>query len=87
MKYIISTIGAAIKFNLSGTRKLVIDTVVPLEVSDPEFSVLKTRLGNQIRSVSPVAATVVEEEKAPVNAEASAGSTVTDPAGDDDGVA
>lgn len=48
MKYITSTTGDKIKFNLTTERKLLIDTIVPIEVSEEEFTSLKSRLGNQI---------------------------------------
>ena len=51
MKYIISTNGKEIKFNLSGTRKLNIHPHLAIEVSDQEFETLNKRLGSQIKDV------------------------------------
>ncbi len=52
MKNIISTTGSKILFNINRDRKLTIDTVVPIQVSEPEFKLLKDRLGNQLKVVS-----------------------------------
>lgn len=51
MKQIISTTGAKILFNLSRDRKLIIDPVIPIEVTIPEFKILDSRLGAQLREV------------------------------------
>lgn len=51
MKYIISKTEEPIKFNLTSSRSVVIDTVVPIQVTDEEFIVLEGRLGAQIESV------------------------------------
>lgn len=52
MKYVISTTGSEIKFNLTAARKLVIETKIPIEVTDEEFIILDKRLGAQIKSIS-----------------------------------
>lgn len=51
MKYIISTLKTSFRFNISGTRKLLIDTKNPIAVSNEEFVILEKRLGNQIKVV------------------------------------
>lgn len=51
MKYIISKTGEPINFNLTSSRKLIIDTVSPIQVTDEEFIVLNNRLGHQISEV------------------------------------
>lgn len=48
MKYITSTTGKKILFNLTSEKKLVIDTVVPIQLAEEEFKILKSRLGGQI---------------------------------------
>ena len=50
-KYIISTTGEKINFVLSGSRTIVIDTIVPVEVNELEFNLLQNRLGSQIQTV------------------------------------
>ena len=61
MKYIISTTGEKIKFSINRNRNLVIDTVVPTEVSIAEYELLNTRLGHQIRHVDPLTGEVPKE--------------------------
>ena len=71
MKYIISRTEEPIKFNLTSSRSVVIDTIVPIQVTDEEYIVLESRLGSQISSVvipgfsepvaTPVAETPIEE--------------------------
>ena len=51
MKYIISQTSEPIKFNLTSSRNLIIDTIVPIQVTDEEYIVLQSRLGNQISVV------------------------------------
>ena len=50
-KYIVSTTGQNINFNLSGKRKIEIETKIPVQVNEVEFEILKTRLGNQVKEV------------------------------------
>jgi hypothetical protein len=50
-KYILSQTGSKIDFNLNRERQIVIDTIVPIEVSAFEYTVLVQRLGSQIKSV------------------------------------
>ena len=61
-KYIISTTGSQIEFNLSSTRKVVLDPIVPTEVSEIEFTLLYSRLGSSIREVD-MTSTIPAEEK------------------------
>ncbi len=63
-KYITSTTGKQIEFALSSTRKVILDPIVPTEVSEIEFTLLYSRLGSSIREVDMTpSAPVVEEEK------------------------
>lgn len=57
MKYIISTTGSNIEFKLNAERLLVIESVIPLEVTDQEFVILQDRLGSQIKLVEIVSDT------------------------------
>lgn len=52
MKYIVSNLKEPIHFALSGTRKLVIETEIPIQVDDIEFKILQKRLGSQIKTVT-----------------------------------
>lgn len=66
MKYIVSTLGQSIDFKLATERNIVIDTEVPIAVSEEEYLVLESRLGSQIKVVesgSGVTETVIPEEK------------------------
>lgn len=63
MKYIISTTGEQIIFNLNRDRKLIIDPVVPIEINIAELAILNTRLGAQIRVVSDQTPALVQEDK------------------------
>lgn len=56
MKKILSTTGEPIEFAITSDRKVTIDPVEPIEVSEEDFAILDARLGAQI-SVVP------EEEK------------------------
>jgi len=60
-KYIVSTTGSKISFNLSSTRTLVIDPIVPTQVEEMEFRVLESRLGSQIKSIGVNTSTKKEE--------------------------
>ncbi len=65
-KFIISTLGQAIRFNLSSTRKLVIDTT-PVSVTEDELVILEKRLGAQIKVVdTPTEKETPTEEVAPL---------------------
>lgn len=50
-KYIISTTGSNIEFRLNAERLLIIESVIPIEVTEEEFVILQKRLGAQIRLV------------------------------------
>ena len=52
MKYIVSNLKEPIHFALSGTRNLVIETEIPIQVDDIEFKILQKRLGSQIKTVT-----------------------------------
>lgn len=62
MKKILSTTGAPIEFAITGDRKVIIDTVDPIEVSNEDFAIIDSRLGSQ---VSVVSEDVEETESAP----------------------
>lgn len=51
MKYILSNTGEEISFNLSGTKKFVFGLDIPVKVNSEDFEILKSRLGNQIKTV------------------------------------
>lgn len=51
MKKIIST-GAPIDYALTSDKRILIDTVVPVEVSDEEFAQIQTHLGSQVHVVN-----------------------------------
>jgi hypothetical protein len=51
MKYITSTTGSKITFNINANRKIVIDTIVPVQVEDSEFVLLDSRLGSALKLV------------------------------------
>lgn len=60
MKKILSTTGEPIEFAITSDRKVTIDPVEPIEVSEEDFAILDSRLGAQI-SVVPSEETEEEE--------------------------
>lgn len=49
MKYISSTTGSIISFSITSIRRVIIDPVIPIQVTDAEYDFLNQRLGNQIK--------------------------------------
>lgn len=86
MKHITSTTGSKIHFNLNRARNLVIDTIVPIEVSEDELKVLNDRLGFQVRvvSVENQNAAPVTEASMPEAPKEPEESVETAPSGNDD---
>lgn len=64
MKYITSTTGEKIPFNLNKDRRLVIEMVIPTEVSDEEYAILYGRLGTAIKD-NPMNSETVSDTVAP----------------------
>lgn len=63
MKYIVSTTGEKINFMLDANHKFVFDTIMPTQVDDAQFIVLKKRLGVQLKEVPQ--STPIEKEVEP----------------------
>lgn len=63
MKYIVSTIGSPIEFMLNKDRKFTFDPIIPTEVSEAEYIILKKRLGVQLKDVPQ--STPLEKEAEP----------------------
>lgn len=65
MKYITSTTGKKISFAVNGKTKLLIDTVVPIQISDEDYDIVRNRLGGQISFQDHSKGTDTEKVKTP----------------------
>ena len=78
-KYVVSTTGSQIPFNLSRGREIIIDTLIPILVGELEARVLTERLGTQIKIVMDNSEVTPEVEVAPVAPETPTAEVETTP--------
>lgn len=72
MKYIVCTTQEPIHFSISGSRKFIIESVIPTQVSEEEYTVLVNRLGSQIKTVEVPGTVEATPEEVEIPAEVEA---------------